>query len=259
MDAPESISFERIADRYDATRGGEERGEQIGGDLAKLLAVDQRVLEIGVGTGVISLALQRRGFGVAGVDISAAMLARARDRLGPRVAQADAMRLPIPDASVDQVIAVWVLHAVGDPSVTLAEIARVMRPGGRCYVVDGKSTFDPSNAADVAYREIEESLGIDSRMGRVHMYAELARPAGFEVERVVDSGPHMFESSLAHVANNFVTRCHSWMWDVADDVWERVSAPVIDRLRARPDFNEIVEREGWQEILVLRTPPKAGA
>jgi hypothetical protein len=41
------------------------------------------------------------------------------------------------------------------------------------------------------------------------------------------------------------------MWDVPDDLWERVSAPVIARLRARPDLNDRVMAEDYQEILVL--------
>ncbi len=254
----ESLNFDRIAERYDATRGGEERGEQIGGDLAKLLDPDNRVLEVGVGTGVISLALQRRGFTVAGVDISAEMLARARERLGPRAVQGDAMRLPIADSSIDQVIAVWVMHVVGEPKATLREIARCLRRGGRCFVVDGKASFDPSSPVDVAYRDIETGLGMEPRLGRAHEYAKLAPGAGLEVERIFDSGPHHFESSISDVVHNFETRCHSWMWDVPDDVWERVSAPVIARLRARPDLNDRVMAEGWQEILVLRRPTVGG-
>lgn len=252
MTLPESRSFERIAERYDATRGGEERGEQFATDLAKILDPSERVLEVGVGTGVISLALRRRGFDVVGVDISMAMLERARGRLGPRVAQADAMLLPLADGSIQQTIAVWVLHAVGDASVALGEIARVLRRDGHLYVVDGKYEFDPDDPISVAYREIEEGLGIGPRLGAVHRYAELAEGAGFEIERIIDAGPNPHEASIAIAVNNFETRCHSWMWDVPDDVWERVSGPVIERLRARSDLNDTFTADGWQEILVLR-------
>ena len=251
MSLPESRSFDRIAERYDATRGGEARGEQIGADVAKLLDPERRVLEIGVGTGVISLALQRRGFDVVGVDISAQMLLRARERLGSRVAVGDATRLPVADGSVDQAIAVWVLHVVGDVSAALAEVARCLRPNGRCYVVDGKASFDPSDPVDVAYREIERGLGIEPRLGRVHAYAKLAPAAGLDVVDIVDSGPHRHQSKIADVLGAIETRCHSYMWDVPDEVWQRVSAPVIERLRARPDLREPRTVDGWQEILVL--------
>lgn len=251
MGHAKSISFDRIAERYDATRGGEERGDQIGADVAALLDPTKRVVEVGVGTGVISLALRKRGFDCVGVDISMEMLKRAQRRLGPRVAQADAMALPIAGASVDQIVCVWVLHCVADVSETFAEIARALRPGGRCFVVDGKA-HDHFDVADDAYREIEVGLGLEPRMGRVHAYAELASAAALEVERIVDSGPHPHEMRLAHVLHNFESRCHSYMWDVPDDVWERVSRPVIERLRARSDLDEPRIVDGWQEILVLR-------
>ena len=254
---PESISFDRIAERYDATRGGEARGEQIGADVAALLDPSKRVVEIGVGTGVISLALRKRGFDVVGVDISMEMLKRAQQRLGPRVAQADAMVLPFADVSVDQMVCVWMLHCVGDVSATLAEFSRVLRPGGRCFVVDGKAHIH-QGVAEEAYREIEQGLGLEPRLGRVHTYAELAGEAGLGVERIVDSGPHPHEMQLAHVLHNFESRCHSYMWDVPDDVWERVSRPVIERLRARPDLHEPRIAEGWQEILVLRRSSVGG-
>jgi ubiquinone/menaquinone biosynthesis C-methylase UbiE len=253
-DVPESLSFERIAERYDATRGGTDRGEQIGGDLAALLDQARGVFEIGVGTGVISLALQRRGFAVLGVDISAGMLVRARERLGPRVAQADAMRLPVRDASLHQVIAVWVLHVVGDATATLAEVARVLRPGGRCYVADGKASSERDDPISAVYTEIEGGFGIEPRLGRAHAYANLAPGAGLDVVEIVDSGPHRHEMSIAQLVENLETRCHSWMWDIPDDDWRRVAEPVIARLRARPDYGDVVMRDGWQEILVLRRP-----
>ena len=76
--------------------------------------------------------------------------------------------------------------------------------------------------------------------------------AGFVVVDIVDAGPHPFETSIANVVHGFETRVHSWMWDVPDDVWERVSAPVIARLRARSDLHDPLNAEGYQEILVLR-------
>src|SRR5439155_27328520 len=126
----ESLNFDRIAERYDATRGGEGRGEQIGGDVANLLTREKPVLEVGVGTGVIAKALAGRGFAVCGVDISSRMLERAKERIGARVAQGDALALPIGSGSIDQIVAVWVLHVVGDPLVALREFARVLRPEG---------------------------------------------------------------------------------------------------------------------------------
>jgi ubiquinone/menaquinone biosynthesis C-methylase UbiE len=87
------------------------------------------VLEVGCGTGLI---LDRvRGFAASatGADISAGMLARARDR-GLSVVQASATALPYADDSFDVVYSFKVLAHVADIRTALAEMARVTRPGG---------------------------------------------------------------------------------------------------------------------------------
>ena len=129
-DSSASLSFERVAECYDATRGGEERGGAFATGIRPWLPDDGPILEIGVGTGAVAVALRRAGLDVIGVDLSPGMLAKALDRIGPRVAVADAHRLPIVTGSMAAVYATWVLHVVADPSAVLAEVARVLRPGG---------------------------------------------------------------------------------------------------------------------------------
>jgi SAM-dependent methyltransferase len=74
------------------------------------------------------------GFTVVGVDLSPAMAQRARRRLGPVVAVADAAQLPVADAAIQQAVSVWLLHLVADRAAVLAEVARALRPGGRYLV-----------------------------------------------------------------------------------------------------------------------------
>ncbi len=100
------------------------------------------VLEVGVGTG-LSLPLYPSHCQVTGVDISEPMLEVARRRLASvgrgrnvELAQMDARRLDLPDASVDHVMAPYVISVVPDPAVVMAEIARVCRPGGTVTVVN---------------------------------------------------------------------------------------------------------------------------
>lgn len=96
MDPRPSIAFDRVADEYDETRGGAERGRLTAKDLAPWLAPGS-VLDVGVGTGVVATGLRDLGREVMGVDLATGMLSRARQRLGPRVALADARALPDPD------------------------------------------------------------------------------------------------------------------------------------------------------------------
>lgn len=87
------------------------------------------VLEVGCGTGLILQRLAPLARRVAGVDLSFAMLRKARER-APSVVQASALSLPFPDASFDVVVSFKVLAHVPDIPAALAEMARVVRPGG---------------------------------------------------------------------------------------------------------------------------------
>ena len=91
-----------------------------------------RVLDVATGTGLVTAELLRRGFRVTGVDQSAEMLAVANRRFdgGVQLVEASADALPFPDASFDHLTFTYLLRYVDDPGATLAELARVVAPGG---------------------------------------------------------------------------------------------------------------------------------
>jgi demethylmenaquinone methyltransferase / 2-methoxy-6-polyprenyl-1,4-benzoquinol methylase len=100
----------------------------------------ERVLDVATGTGMVARELVRRyRCSVVGVDQSAEMLAGARRRLArePGLAsrielvQGEAERLGFADAEFDHLTFTYLLRYVDDPAATLAELARVVRPGGR--------------------------------------------------------------------------------------------------------------------------------
>lgn len=99
------------------------------------------VLDVGCGPGSVTASLANAvgSDGLAlGLDISESMLARAvRAESGPQIGflRADAQRLPLRDATVDAVVSIAVLQLVPDPAAALAEMARVLRPGGRLAAV----------------------------------------------------------------------------------------------------------------------------
>ena len=99
-----------------------------------------RVLDVATGTGLVARELVRRyGCSVVGVDQSTEMLAGARRRLArePALArrielvQGEAERLPFANRQFDHLTFTYLIRYVDDPGATLAELARVVRPGGR--------------------------------------------------------------------------------------------------------------------------------
>lgn len=94
----------------------------------------RRVLDAGCGSGPLTAALRDRGAIVTGVDLSAAMIDLARQRLGPDAVLhvADlAGPLPFEDDCFDDVVASLSLHYLGEWAGPLVELRRVLRPGGR--------------------------------------------------------------------------------------------------------------------------------
>jgi ubiquinone/menaquinone biosynthesis C-methylase UbiE len=103
------------------------------------LAPDDRVLDVGCGTGFATEGLLDRVHTVHGLDQSVHQLERATDkfgRAGPvRFYMADAERLPFSDDSFDVVWSSGSIEYWPNPVVTLAEFRRVTRPGGQVLVV----------------------------------------------------------------------------------------------------------------------------
>jgi demethylmenaquinone methyltransferase / 2-methoxy-6-polyprenyl-1,4-benzoquinol methylase len=92
-----------------------------------------RVLDVATGTGAVARELiAQKGCDVVGLDQSAAMLAVAREQLPSSVelVEASAERLPFPTASFEGLTFTYLLRYVDEPEATLAELARVVRPGG---------------------------------------------------------------------------------------------------------------------------------
>lgn len=99
----------------------------------------KRVLDAGCGDGAFSLLLARRGAEVTGLDSDPAMIAAARKRVEiqrfpAQFVEGTVVRLPFPDATFDCVLAVTVLCFVDDTAPAMAEMGRILRPGGRLVI-----------------------------------------------------------------------------------------------------------------------------
>ena len=160
-------------------------------------APGRRVLEAGCGVGAQSVALARRHPGVAfeAVDQSAASLQAAAERVAALGAgnfcfrQADLMALPHDDGSFDAVFLCFVLEHLAEPLRALAELRRVLRPGGPLVVFEGDHggvlawPEDPALPRLVAaVSALQRARGGDPCIGR--RLQPLLRAAGFEAVAV---------------------------------------------------------------------------
>jgi SAM-dependent methyltransferase len=237
-----------VAGIYDATRGGLERGIRFAASVAPFVG-EGPVLEIGAGTGAIAKPLRDRlGRVVVGLDISAAMLAHAHRRLGPLVAVADAGALPVPDGAVGTVIASWVLHLVGDPGAVLAEVRRVLRPGGRLVVISSRGELEPDDVDEVM---VDLHEAIRGRLDVRERLVPLATSRGLTVADEQLSDPGTWQESPEDLVERMERRQWGVLIDLDDERFARIVQPVIDKLRALPDFARPRTRVGRHRVFVF--------
>jgi SAM-dependent methyltransferase len=146
----ESIRFDAAADHYDKTRAvSDETMDRTITLLSSELRDRGRALEVGVGTGLLALRLHEAGIPVSGLDLSAPMLAKLVQKAGGAspfpLVRGDATTMPFADRAFGAVYLRWVLHLIPDWRAALAEMARVVRPGGVLVVSLG--AFDEVGTA----------------------------------------------------------------------------------------------------------------
>lgn len=131
-----SVNFNRAAETYEATRGFPPGiGEEVADAAVAIVGPGARVVEIGVGTGRIARPVAARGVRVVGVDLSRRMMRQLTALTppgpsAPRLVEADATRLPLANAAFDAALSVHVLHLIPNWPQAVAELRRVLRPGG---------------------------------------------------------------------------------------------------------------------------------
>ena len=126
-------------------------------------------LDVGCGTGFLSLELAGRGHRVTGIDFAPQMLAEARKKaaaqgVAVRFEEGDAEQLPFAEGSFDLVMTRHVLWTLPHPEQAIDEWIRVLRPGGRLAAMD--SQFDPSvlERSPQNARSSAEYAGIGDRL-----------------------------------------------------------------------------------------------
>jgi len=141
--------------------------------------VGHRILDVGCGSGPLSAALRDRGAIMTGFDLSAAMIELARRRLGEDVdlgVHNLASRLPYGDAAFDDVVASLVLHYLEDWTEPLAELRRVLKPGGRLIVSVNHPFLYTALHPDGYYFDVAEFSFDAEHAGRTVVYTNWHRP-----------------------------------------------------------------------------------
>ena len=130
------------------------------------LSAGARVLDVGTGPGALPLlvARERPDLQIDAIDVAPEMIEEAR-RADPAgtvtFAVADVARLPWPDATFDLVVSTISQHHWADPAAGVAEVRRVLRPGGRAWVYDfrwalgrAQRAAEPLDADTAVAREV---------------------------------------------------------------------------------------------------------
>lgn len=185
--------FAGLPTRYDRMGAILSFGQDPRWRRALVAAIDprpgQHVLDVATGTGMVAFELARRGCEVTGLDQSERMLSGARAKLREHRALADrvtfvqgeAERLPFADGEFDALTFTYLLRYVDDPAATLAELGRVVRPGGRIGMVEFGVPGSPP---------LRSLWRVHTRLG-LPLLGRLVSPAWLEVGRFL--GPNIEE------------------------------------------------------------------
>jgi ubiquinone/menaquinone biosynthesis C-methylase UbiE/DNA-binding transcriptional ArsR family regulator len=176
--------------------------------IEKLLPRNLVLADVGCGTGSLTFELARFARKVIGVDLSQEMLRRARELAKEKklanvdLRPGDALKLPITTHGVDAAFCVMVLHFVADPQKAIAELCRIVRPGGSIVLVDLVQHKQEWMRQQMAHRW----LGFDRNAIEASFRAEGAEGVDYELtgsyagEKMVRNGNQPVEIFVARAS-----------------------------------------------------------
>lgn len=227
---------------YGSRQAGDEAREQaLAAARLSGCPADGALLDVGCGFGRHAVPLAAEGFRVTGVDRSATLLEEARRRAGddgPALVAADYRELPFEDASFDAAINLYTsIGFLGDEedAQVLAEIARVLRPGGR-LVVD-------TMHRDLLLRIFQERGWRLLGAGRLLLEQRAFDP----VAGIVQETQTLIESDGARESQTFATRVYS-----ATELVSMLRAAGFEKVVAHGDLDGSPFDTGTRLVLVAR-------
>ncbi len=239
-----SVPFDRIADRFDETRGYPEHVmSDILTALEAVLDRKESVLDAGVGTGRFAAPLQARGFKVVGVDLAPRMLEKAREKGVDDLVRGDLRSLPFKDLTFAAAISIHVLHLISDWRAALAEIGRVTKD---LYVsIAFEKRDSPAQQIRDYYDEVCANLGYDvTHPGmRERELPDLLPP---DSQRPIIQHEH--EVDVESLISDYESRTYSSQWTVPEDI----HSEAIDAMRERYGNAGRVKGIEWISLLTWR-------
>lgn len=221
-----SRSFDQAADIYDQTRPlfdiVAQKGIQA---ILDIIGSPARILEVGAGTGRISIPLLDRGANMVGCDLSAKMLARQLYKFpAARLAQADAAYLPFPTDQFDALLTVHVMHLVGPWREALHEFKRVLKTGGVYLNVRTYETVGTSIRANVRayWHNWLEAHEVDSRHPGIQSNEDVPgklQSMGARLEQV-EAIRYPLTYTLRAELDRFQNRVYSDTWSIPDKLYQ---------------------------------------
>lgn len=226
-----SVSFDRAVEYYDRTRGlSEEASREMTTLLTDELGGRGRCLEVGVGTGLVSLPLAAAGLPMAGLDLSAPMLGKLAEKAGGRppfpLVRGDATMLPFVDDAFGSALARHLLHLIPAWERAIAELARVVRSSGTVLIATGDI---PGAWREVTGRFValvgrpSFARGLDVRE-LIRLDEAFAVHGG--VPRNLPAIPDRVEQSLGTFLDQMADGLHSWTWDIPEEERRAAAAEV---------------------------------
>jgi len=236
-----AVSFDKVAGIYDATRWSgvpPEIMKKLLNSMKETFASCRTILDVGTGTGRFAEYLIDSGFNVVGIDVSLAMMAKAREKKLRNLVQADAHHSPFEDKAFDGAVMIHVLHLVRDWVQVVSEIGRVTRK--------------------VIVAEVEGGEGFSPRS----RYLELRKEMGYPLERFNDGegglrrvvppsivklvGDYWTDVDVHEEIDSFDRRKSSVSWGLPSEVNNRI----IQRIHAENQTKivrrrDVVEVVGW--------------
>src|SRR4051812_20391786 len=241
-----SWAFDGAVECYDRTRTlAPDAMEAMLTTLKQELAGADRVIEVGTGTGRLSIPLAQAGFRMFGVDLSPPMLGRLIEKAGdgprPEVVVGDATALPFRSDAFDGALLFHVLHLVPDWPAVMHELDRVVRPRGPIIIGLGHIDGETDPAPGEVGAAFQRATGIERQFpGLLRTDADrfdtVVQQLGWtphDVPLIADVQSRSLEQLIAELEDGV----WSWTWDLTEQ--QRHDAAEQTRREIRERYGDL--------------------